>query len=127
MQGLLTFLALGVLALVLLVFLLVFLAERLGVRPRRLVYPLVILTLLILPLCLFSLLFSKTGGSGPLFPTSLPTLPSITPAPSLAQAVQAELARLAKGRILYNPPAQMTQGKEERIEVRVTQSISENL
>jgi uncharacterized lipoprotein YbaY len=66
----------------------------------------------------------STAGGGP-----TPTTPAIssTPEPSLAQAVEAALTKLAQGKILYNPPTQMTQGKEERVEVRVTQNITGDL
>ncbi len=44
------------------------------------------------------------------------------PQPNPAEMVREELSRLAAGRILYNPPEQMTVAQRERVEVRITQS-----
>jgi hypothetical protein len=53
-------------------------------------------------------------------------MPIATPS-SPAALVQAEFARLAAGRILYNPPQEMTVARRERIEVRITQSMTTSL
>lgn len=44
-----------------------------------------------------------------------------------AAMVQAEFSRLAAGRILYNPPEEMTEGERERVEVRITQNMTASL
>jgi hypothetical protein len=62
-------------------------------------------------------------------PTQEPQPASATavPAPSPGEAVQAAFSQLSSGRILYNPPERMTAGQRERVEVRVTQSMTESL
>ncbi len=81
---------------------------------------------------------SATGDSGtgratpPRVPTGSGVIATVvaTPAatvqtpvaPDPAKAVESEFARLEKGRIMYNPPTEMTEGQRERIEVRIAQS-----
>lgn len=59
--------------------------------------------------------------------TALPATLEPTRAPSPAELIQAEFTRMARGRILYNPPAEMTLGELERIEVRISQNVTEEL
>lgn len=76
-----------------------------------------------------------TGGAaqpaptapGPAAPTTgIPTLPFPTETiRSIAEMIEAELADLHPGRILFNPPAAMTVGETERIEVRITRSLTD--
>lgn len=71
-----------------------------------------------------------TGGMPAVVSTVIAPTPagtSATSAAGLAEVVQAEFARLAAGRILYNPPQEMTVGQRERVEVRITQSTTANL
>lgn len=50
--------------------------------------------------------------------------PADTPAPqTVAQRIEAELERLAPGRMLFNPPETMTVGQTERVEVRITREL----
>ncbi|MFZ1241761.1 MAG: hypothetical protein WAV66_20730, partial [Anaerolineae bacterium] len=63
---------------------------------------------------------------------STPTPAAIQPATPQppqdpAAMVQAEFSRLAAGRILYNPPEEMTEGERERVEVRITQNMTASL
>jgi hypothetical protein len=64
---------------------------------------------------------TATRGA-PTEPAEVPTAETPPPAPTLsvADAVQAEFARLGTGRILYNPPEEMRVGEKERIEVRIS-------
>jgi hypothetical protein len=57
------------------------------------------------------------AGAATSVPEPLPTAAQNT---SLAQAVENEFARLSSGRILYNPPQEMTVEEKERVEVRIT-------
>ncbi len=91
--------------------------------------------LALLLLAAFSLLLACGQGAAPkptgagVVPPAEPTATAPSPAgPSdLAEVVQAEFARLAAGRILYNPPQEMTVGQRERIEVRITPSMTADL
>lgn len=47
--------------------------------------------------------------------------------PDYAALVAAEFAKLKTGKILFNPPKEMTVGHSERIEVRISQDISQDL
>jgi hypothetical protein len=49
-----------------------------------------------------------------------PIKPSPATPSSLGVVVQQELERLASGRIVYNPPAEMTVDQTERVEVRIS-------
>ncbi len=50
--------------------------------------------------------------------------PAGTTAPqTVAQRIEAELERLAPGRMLFNPPETMTVGQTERVEVRITREL----
>jgi prepilin-type N-terminal cleavage/methylation domain-containing protein len=51
---------------------------------------------------------------------------NITRSP-IHDAIQDEIKRLAPGKILYNPPRQMRQGKKERVEVRVARQFAGDL
>jgi hypothetical protein len=53
--------------------------------------------------------------------------PSVTPTPSFQELIDDELKKLSSGRILFNPPEKMKVGIEERVEVRLTKDITENL
>lgn len=55
-------------------------------------------------------------------PTSADT--ALPPAVDPAAVVEAEFDRLATGRVLYNPPEEMTVGQRERVEVRITRSMT---
>jgi hypothetical protein len=62
--------------------------------------------------------------------TQVPSEIAVTATPStsdLALLVHAEFARLAAGHILYNPPDTMRVGQKERVEVRITQGMTETL
>jgi len=63
-------------------------------------------------------------------PTEVPSEIVVTATPStsdLVLLVQTEFARLAAGHILYNPPDTMRVGQKERVEVRITQGMTETL
>lgn len=47
--------------------------------------------------------------------------------PDLSKIVEDELKRLAPGRVLFNPPQEMKVGVKERVEVRITKTITEDL
>lgn len=51
-------------------------------------------------------------------------IPAIPPA-SIADIIEAELAKLQPGRILFNPPVEMSEGVSERVEVRVTRNLTD--
>jgi len=60
--------------------------------------------------------------------TSTPTpTPSVTPILSFQELIDDELRKLSSGRILFNPPEEMKVGIEERVVVRLTKDITENL
>gem|GEM_PF-2146520 len=64
-------------------------------------------------------------------PTPTPTLtpsPSPTPTPSLSEMIAEELEKRSTGQMVFNAPENMTIGKKERIEVRITRNnTAENL
>jgi len=51
------------------------------------------------------------------------------PAPQdeLAEIIDEEIKKLAPGQILFNPPQNMTVGRNERVEVRIDKTFDENL
>jgi excisionase family DNA binding protein len=53
--------------------------------------------------------------------------PTVVSPPDPGALAKAELDKLAQGRILYNPPGEMTIGKDVIIEARVTQDMAVNL
>ena len=57
--------------------------------------------------------------------TAPPTTP--TPTPSFQELIEDELRKLSSGRVLFNPPEEMKVGIEERVVVRLTKDITENL
>ncbi len=72
---------------------------------------------------------SAISTSAPVTAEPAPTQPApgtATPQPPQdpAAMVQAEFSRLAAGRIMYNPPEEMTEGERERVEVRITQNMT---
>jgi len=61
-------------------------------------------------------------------PAVTPTLvPTPKPTPSFQKIIEEELKKLSLGRILFNSPDVMKVGITERIEVRITQNITEDL
>ncbi len=61
------------------------------------------------------------GGLTPMVPVQVVTTTPLAPATaSPAEAAQAEFDRLSRGRILYNPPAEMQVDETERVEVRIS-------
>lgn len=53
-------------------------------------------------------------------------LPTLAP-PDLSKIVENEIKNLSPGRILFNPPTEMKLGVNEKIEVRITKKITEDL
>lgn len=49
------------------------------------------------------------------------------PPPDLSEIVEYELGKLSPGKILFNPPQEMTVGVRERVEVRIAKTIIEDL
>lgn len=49
------------------------------------------------------------------------------PLPLATEIVEAELKKLAPGRILFNPSEEMTVGVKERVEVRIARTLTEDL
>ena len=72
---------------------------------------------------------TPTPSPGPeTAPTATPTpTPSVTPILSFQELIEEELEKLSSGRILFNPPEEMKVGIEERVVVRLTKDITENL
>jgi len=61
-------------------------------------------------------------------PAVTPTpVPTPKPTPSFQKIIEEELKKLSPGRILFNSPEVMKVGITERIEVRITQNITEDL
>lgn len=61
-------------------------------------------------------------------PAPLPTNEAVSaPALDPLQSVEVQLERLTGGKILYNPPTQMVLGRSERVEVRLSRSITQTL
>jgi hypothetical protein len=60
--------------------------------------------------------------------TLAPTLtPKPTPTPSFQELIDEELKKVSPGRILFNPREEMKVGEKERVVVRLTKDITENL
>jgi hypothetical protein len=58
-------------------------------------------------------------------PTILPTMaPTITPA---EQYVEDVVSSLKPGQIMFNPPQEMTAGVKERVEVRISKDLQDNI
>jgi hypothetical protein len=55
------------------------------------------------------------------------TTPTPTPTPSVHELIDDAFKKLSSGQILFNPPEKMKVGIEERVEVRLTKDITENL
>jgi hypothetical protein len=53
--------------------------------------------------------------------------PSVTPTPSFQELIDEELGKLSSGRILFDHPEEMKVGVKERVVVRLTKDITENL
>jgi len=53
--------------------------------------------------------------------------PSVTPTPSFQELIDEELNKLSSGRILFDHPEEMKVGVKERVVVRLTKDITENL
>lgn len=49
------------------------------------------------------------------------------PTPELSEIVENEIKNLSPGRILFNPPTEMKVGVKERVEARITKTITEDL
>ena len=60
-------------------------------------------------------------------PTEAPTDEAPTDTPDLSEIVEDELKKLAPGQILFNPPKKMRVGVRERVEVRISKNITEDL
>ncbi len=69
-------------------------------------------------------------------PTSASLGATATPAPifatpepgrDLSQLIRLELDKMPVGKMLFNPPAEMEQGRAERIELRLTQNLAEDI
>ncbi len=79
-------------------------------------------------------LFPHRPSLPPNFILTPPPTPTLAPIqtitqtqPDVSKIVEEELNKLVGGRILYNPPQEMKVGEEERIEVRLTKTSTENL
>ena len=62
----------------------------------------------------------------PILPTPMPT-PAPPPMADISKIVEDELKKLAPGKILFNPPEVMKVGVKERVEVRISKTITEDL
>jgi hypothetical protein len=60
--------------------------------------------------------------------SSVTEMPPPPPPPQKLQpALDAAISELPLGQIMYNPPTEMTEGIKERVEVRISQSLDEDL
>jgi hypothetical protein len=92
----------------------------------------------ILPLTALMLLTACGGATSPPvtatpgptaapLPTSAPVPGTPSPGQDLSLLIKQELDKMPVGQMLFNPPAEMEQGRAERIELRLTQNLSEDI